>query len=282
MDGRLTIGMLFAFQSYTGQFVNSAERLVSQFFTWRTLSIHLERLADIIHAEPERGIDDPTVQGRPLAGRIDVRNLSFRYADHDPWVLRGVTLCIEPGEFVCLTGPSGQGKTTLLKLLLGFYEPTEGEVLVDGVPLHVFGVRAYRDRIGVVLQDDQLFAGTIADNIAFFDPQMDMARVEEAARIARIADDILRLPMGFLSLVGDMGSALSGGQRQRLFLARALYRNPSILFLDEGTANLDPECERQVMDTLQDFPGTRIVIAHREAAIAAAGRIVTIHNSEAS
>lgn len=131
---------------------------------------------------------------------------------------------------MCFVGPSGHGKTTLLKLLLGFYEPTEGQVLIDGAPLRTFGVRTYRDQIGVVLQDDQLFAGTIADNIAFFDTDMDIMRVEQAAKDAQIHADILRLPMGYMSLVGDMGSMLSGGQRQRMFLARALYRRPTILF----------------------------------------------------
>lgn len=276
IDGHLTLGMLLAYQAYTNQFTGAAGRLVGQFFTFRTLGIHLERLADIVHGEPERGIDEALESDRTFHGSITVRNLSFRYAEHEPWVLKDLNLTIHAGEFVCFVGPSGQGKTTLLKLLLGFYEPTEGEILIDGVPLRSFGVRSYRDRIGVVLQDDQLFAGTISDNIAFFDPDVDMRSVEEAAKAAQIHDDILRLPMGYMSLVGDMGSTLSGGQRQRMFLARALYRRPTILYLDEGTANLDPESERRVMGTLNDLSATRVVIAHREAAIAGADRVLAI------
>ncbi len=276
IEGQLTIGMLMAYQSYTSQFTGAANRLVGQFFTFRTLGIHLERLADIVHAEPEAISENAALGVRELEGRICLKGLSFRYAEQEPWVLRNVDLDIAPGEFVCLVGPSGQGKTTLLKLMLGFHEPTEGEILIDGAPLKLLGLSAYRANIGVVLQDDQLFAGTIADNIAFFDGEVDMERVEEAAKDAQVHADIMRLPMGYMSLVGDMGSVLSGGQRQRMFLARALYRNPRILFLDEGTANLDPESERRVMETLNDLPITRIVIAHREAAISGADRVVTV------
>ncbi|THD82725.1 MAG: peptidase domain-containing ABC transporter [Phenylobacterium sp.] len=281
IDGHLTLGMLVAFQSFTAQFTGAAASLVGQYFTWKSLGIHLERLADITHAEPEPTIDEPVVSGRRFDGGLAVRDLSFRYADHEPWVLKDINLNVAPGEFVCLVGPSGQGKTTLLKVMLGFYDPQEGQVLVDGAPLRAFGVRTFRDRIGVVMQDDQLFGGTIADNIAFFEPDLDMEKVETAAKAAQVHSDIVNLPMGYLTLVGDMGSVLSGGQKQRIFLARALYRDPKVLFLDEGTANLDPENERRVMEVLQGLDITRIFVAHREAAVAGADRVIAVRDKRA-
>ena len=280
IEGQLTIGMLMAYQSYTSQFTGSANRLVSQFFTLQALGIHLERLSEIVHAEPEPNNEASHFNSIELCGRIELRALSFRYAEQEPWVLRDLDLKIEPGEFVCLVGPSGQGKTTLMKLMLGFYELTTGDILIDDVPLKSLGMGNYRDSIGVVLQDDQLFAGTIVDNIAFFDGDVDMERVEQAAKDAQVHADIMGLPMGYMSLVGDMGSFLSGGQRQRMFLARALYRKPKMLFLDEGTANLDPESERRVMETLNSLPITRIVIAHREAAVSGADRVIAVRDGQ--
>jgi ATP-binding cassette subfamily B protein RaxB len=163
-------------------------------------------------------------------------------------------------------------------VLMGLHAANEGEILVDDVPLRAFGLRAFRDRIGVVMQDDQLFAGTIADNIAFFAPDIDLERVEEVAKLASIHDEIQRMPMGYMTLAGDLGSTLSGGQQQRVLLARALYRKPSILFLDEGTANLDMLAERRIMETFKQLAITRIVVAHRPTAIEGADRIFAVEH----
>lgn len=277
IQGEMTLGMLFAFQSYRSQFTGAVVALVNQFFGFRMLGLHLERLADVVHQEVEE--EDATIStaATPPQGGVAVRNLCFRYADHEPWVVKGVEFAIEPGEFVAFVGPSGGGKSTLLKILMGLYPPTEGEVLVDGRPLRGFGLSRYRAGIGVVMQDDQLFAGTLADNIAFFDPEIDMERVEAVARAAHVHEDIVRMPMGYMTLAGDLGSTLSGGQRQRVLLARALYRNPAILFLDEGTANLDAVAEHAVMEVVRSLPITRIVVAHRPAAIAGAGRVFVVN-----
>ncbi|MEE3624692.1 peptidase domain-containing ABC transporter [Nitrospirillum sp. BR 11752] len=278
--GQMTLGMLLAFQSYRSQFGTATLSLVNQFFKFRMLGLHLERLADAVHQDPEPGLDAEVREQRPLTGALALRNLSFRYAEHEPWVLKDVALSIAPGEFVAFVGPSGGGKSTLLKLLMGLYPPNEGEVLVDGLPLTAFGLRAYRERIGVVMQDDQLFAGTIADNIAFFDPDLDLERVEEVAKLAAIHDEIVRMPMGYMTLVGDLGSTLSGGQQQRVLLARALYRRPSILFLDEGTANLDMLAERRIMQAFAALAITRVVVAHRPTAIEGADRLFAVEGGQ--
>ena len=180
-----------------------------------------------------------------------------------------------PAEpFVAIVGPSGAGKTTLFRLMLGLLEPQLGRIIVDGVPLGNATMAGWRRRIGAVLQDDCLLTGTIADNIAFFDPAADRDRIVEAARLAEIDADIARMPMGYDSLIGDMGAALSSGQRQRIFLARALFRDPDVLFLDEGTANLDPASETRIADMIAGLPMTRIVIAHRPALVDRADLVV--------
>ena len=280
INGDLTLGMLFAFQAYTSQFGGATSVLITQTFTFRTMKLHLERLSDIIHADEEKGLEVAVDPRRPPMGAIYLHNVSFRYAEHEPWVFDQVSLTIEPGEFLCLVGPSGQGKTTLLKILLGFYDPQVGEVLIGSTPLRRFGIRSFRSRIGVVLQDDQLFAGTIFDNIAFFEAEADTAAVEAAARAAAIHDEINALPMGYQTFTGDLGSTLSGGQRQRLLLARALYRQPDVLLLDEGTANLDPASERAVMDVIRDLSITRIVVAHRDGASLGATRFCDVREGK--
>ena len=150
-----------------------------------------------------------------------------------------------------------------MKIMLGLLEPTSGEVLIDGVPLAAIGVRAYRDQIGAVMQDDQLLSGTVTDNICFFAPQLDMDRIVASAQMARVHDEIMSMPMGYNSLIGDMGSSLSGGQKQRVLLARALYKQPKILFMDEGTAHLDVGREQEVNQQLRTLQITRISVAHR-------------------
>ncbi len=273
--GDFTIGMMTAFMAYKGQFVQRCSALIETFISWRLLDVHLERLSDIVLSPKEPRIDDEG-HGAPLRGAIEFRNLSFRYAPSEPDVLRSVTLRIEPGEFLAIAGPSGCGKSTLLKVLSGLYEASAGEVLIDGRPIAAWGPRALRAQIGFVAQDDVLLQGAIAENIAGFDPQIDMGRVQEAAGLAAIAADISTMPMGYQTLVGDMGSALSGGQKQRILLARALYRRPALLILDEGTSHLDVDTERAINAALQSLAITRVVVAHRPETLRSAGRIVVM------
>ncbi len=259
-----SVGMLFAFLSFRQTFTDRAVALINQAVQFRLLGLHLDRIADIVTAEAEPAGAAPVVE---VKGAMRAKNVSFRYGASDAYVLEDVTLDIEPGDFVAFTGPSGGGKTTFMKLLLGLNRPTEGFIEIDGHKAMPENWRAWRANVGVVAQDDRLLSGTIADNIAFFDPDLDMQRVQAAAIAAQVHDDIIRSPMQYLTLVGDMGSTLSGGQRQRVLLARALYRQPKILFLDEGTANLDEKTEDAIANLTAQMTITRIIVAHRPALI---------------
>ncbi|MFL5142993.1 MAG: peptidase domain-containing ABC transporter [Microvirga sp.] len=272
----LTVGMIFAFISYRQHFIEKAVQLVEKALEFRILGLHLERLSDIALSPLETGHDRPLAYARPIEGRIELRHVFFRYSETDPFVLEDINLDIDPGEFVAIMGPSGGGKTTLMKIMLGLLEPTSGEVLIDGVPLATLGARPYREQVAAVMQEDQLLSGSIADNICFFDPEFDEERMIRSARLAGIHDEILMMPMTYNSLVGDMGSSLSGGQKQRVLLARALYREPRILFLDEGTAHLDLDNERYINESLQRLGMTRISVAHRPDISAGANRVTVI------
>jgi ATP-binding cassette subfamily B protein RaxB len=259
----MTIGVLLAFLAYRASFMLAATGLVEQAERWRLLSVHLDRLSDIV-SEPR----EPSLPALPRTHTapppaIRGEGIEFAYGPHDPPVLRDLNFDIPAGAFVAIIGASGAGKTTLMRILLGLMEPTAGRMLVDGRLLSSASAPAWRARIGAVLQDDQLLSGTLADNIAFFDERPSEEGIEMAARLARIHDTIAQMPMGYQSLVGDMGAALSSGQRQRIILARALYRDPDALFLDEGTANLDEENEKAIAETIARLAVTRIVISHR-------------------
>lgn len=177
---------------------------------------------------------------------------------------------------MAIVGPSGCGKTTLLNVLLGILPATEGEILIGGIPLTQLGIDQLRTMVGTVLQDDALFAGSIADNISFFDPHADQSWIAHCAGLAAISADIAGMPMGYNTLVGDMGTVLSGGQKQRVLLARALYKRPSILFLDEATSHLDISREQQVNHAVKALNMTRVIIAHRPETIASAGRVIVL------
>lgn len=275
----LTVGMVFAFMSYKQQFEEKALQLVDKALDLSVLALHRERLADIALAQVERGIDRPPSYPRAIEGGLVLRDICFRYSETEPFVLENINLTVPAGQFLTIMGPSGGGKTTLMKIMLGLLEPTSGEVLIDGIPLATLGARTYREYVAAVMQDDQLLSGTIADNICFFDPASDQGRMMECAVLAGIHDEIMSMPMNYGSLIGDMGSSLSGGQKQRVLLARALYRQPRILFLDEGTAHLDTECERFINESLRRLPMTRISIAHRPEITSGADAVLRIERA---
>jgi len=269
-----SVGMLFSFLSFRQTFTDRAVGLVNQLMEFRFLRLHLDRLGDIVTTAAETSTVSPALV--EVTGRMRLKNISFRYGTTDALVLEDVNLEVEPGDFIAITGPSGGGKTTLLKLMLGLNRPVDGTVELDGYLATAERWRSWRTFAGVVAQDDRLLSGTIADNVACFDPDLDMARVQAAATAAQVHDDILRAPMQYMTLVGDMGSTMSGGQRQRVLLARALYRNPKILFLDEGTANLDEKNEEMIADLIAQMPITRVVVAHRPALIRRAKTVYEI------
>lgn len=275
LDNVFSVGMLIAFLAYKDQFAARMSALIDKWLEFRMLRLHGERLADIVLTAPED--DAGSIEGLPPEdAHIEVESLCFRYADGEPWVLKDCSFSITPGESVAVVGASGCGKTTLIKLLLGLLRPTTGSIRIGGHDLHRLGARNVRAIVGAVMQDDQLFAGSIADNIGFFDSEFDLARVEVAARLSAVHEDIMAMPMGYHGLIGDMGSSLSGGQKQRIILARALYRQPKLLFLDEATSHLDVMSERLVNDAVRSLRLTRVIIAHRPETIASADRVLVM------
>jgi ATP-binding cassette subfamily B protein RaxB len=280
MQNALSVGMLMAFSSYAGTFSGRIFSLIDLFVNLKMLSLHSERLADIVLEETEQEAAIETDITR-LKTDITLKNLKFRYAEGEPWVLNGINLTIPAGQSIALVGPSGCGKTTLCKIILGLLKPTEGEVLLDNIPIKQIGLNAYRQLVGTVMQDDVLLAGSVLDNISFFDAHTDATRVAHCARQAAVHEEITAMPMGYQTLVGDMGSSLSGGQKQRVLLARALYKRPKILALDEATSHLDIANEHKVNQALGQLQLTRIMVAHRPETINAAGRVVELRDGQA-
>jgi ATP-binding cassette subfamily B protein RaxB len=279
LDRAMSLGMLLAFIAYKTQFGERSSRLIDLVVEVKMLGLHAERLADIALEPPEDGSAIET-ERTDIVPRLEIRDLSFRYADGEPWILRHCSVDIEAGESVAIVGASGCGKTTLLKLILGLHRPTEGEIRIGPrdatVSIAQLGAGAYRALIGTVTQDDVLLSGSLADNIACFDPHVDQAAIEAAARLAAVHDDIVAMPMGYQTLVGEMGSSLSGGQKQRVLLARALYKQPKLLALDEATSHLDLDNERKVTAAIRGLALTRITIAHRPETIASAARVIVL------
>lgn len=276
LRGQFTAGALVAFVAYVDQFTGRSARLIDYLIQLRLLRLQAERLADIVLTPPEPFAEGSYVGPMPSPS-IRFEHVSYRYADGEAWILANCNFEIAAGESVAIVGPSGCGKSTLIKLMLGLLDPLSGTIKVGGVDLKHLGKTRYRQMVGSVMQDDRLFAGSIADNISFFDNDAKPERIEAAARLADLHDDVVAMPMGYHSLVGDMGSSLSGGQQQRLFLARVFYRNPEILVLDEATSHLDVACERRISNALRKLKATWIVIAHRPESIRSAHRVLLMN-----
>lgn len=278
LNNEISIGMIMAYLSFKDQFYSRVFALVDKLFELRLLELHLGRLGDIALQEPEQhllGIGAPPMDVC-LVGGLSTEGLGFRYDDQAPWLFRKIELEVGNDEVVAIIGPTGCGKSTLLKIVMSLLQPTEGVVNMHGVPINTMGLQAYRERIAGVMQDDVLLSGTIFDNITFFDPTPDRERAEMAASLAAIAADIRVMPMQYNTLVGSMGAALSGGQVQRLLLARALYKRPRLLVLDEATSHLDVATEKAVNKAIKQMRIARLLVAHRPETILQADRILEL------
>ena len=263
-----TLGMLTAFIAYKSQLTQRFASLVEKLIEYRLAKLHFQRLSDITQTEPE----ELHLQGvKPkLFGNIELKELNFKYANSEPYLLQDLNLKITAGTSIAIIGASGCGKSTLLKLMLGLLQPSSGKIKLDGLEMNQLNQMHVREQIAAVMQDDDLLTGSIAENICQFDPQMDFERVVAVAKKAAIHDDIINMPMNYHSLIGDMGASLSGGQKQRILLARALYRKPQILFLDEATSHLDLRTEKVITNNIKRLKITRVMIAHRPQTIAMA------------
>lgn len=275
LRGEFTVGALMAIYAYKRMFDDRSSVLIEKYFLLRSLRVWADRLSDIVLTEKEA---QPTTYAYVDSNdsSVSVKNLSFRYSEFDRYVLNDVSFEVNTGESVAIKGASGEGKSTLVNLLLGVLPPSDGEIFIGGINITAHGSGQARSFISAVLQDDSLLSGTIGDNISFSDPDPDQRFIEECAKVAAIHDDIMAMPMRYNSLIGDMGTSLSGGQKQRILLARALYRRPRILLLDEATSHLDPQLEKVVSDAVRSLKLTRIIIAHRAETISTAERCLTL------
>jgi ATP-binding cassette subfamily B protein RaxB len=281
LESELTIGMMFAFMSYKASFSSRVSSLIEKVIQYKLLKLHLDRLSDIVLTKPELFPSSSThSNSQKLKGKIEIVDLGYRYSEGGPFVFRHVNLTIEQKDSIAITGASGTGKTTLLKIILGLIKPTEGDVLIDGRSIASWNKQELRSQMGSVMQEDCLFAGSITENISFFDPITNFRQVQIAAFKARILKDITEMPMGFESLVGELGSSLSGGQKQRIYLARALYKKPKILIMDEATSHLDVTNEKLINKQLSKWNTTRILVAHRQETINSVEKVYCLDNNQ--
>lgn len=277
IDNQMSLGMFVAFGVFRGQFSDRVESLTGFVLQLRMMSLHNERVADIALNESEAVKPDIPYTARMVPLGLSTRNLSYRYDSQSAPVFSGLNIAVAPGECVAITGPSGAGKTTLMKVLCGLFEAEAGEVLIDGADIRLLGVNNYQKMIGCVMQDDRLFSGSIRENICGFVDSPDDAWMTECARASHIHETIANMPMGYETLIGELGEGLSGGQKQRIFIARALYRRPGILFMDEATSALDAGSERCVNVAIKHLNITRVIIAHRPSTIASADRVISLN-----
>ncbi|HIB1450197.1 TPA: peptidase domain-containing ABC transporter [Salmonella enterica subsp. enterica serovar Muenchen] len=276
IDNQMTIGMFVAFGAFRGQFSDRVTSLTNFILQLRMMSLHNERIADIALHERETKKPDLDIKAAMCPVSLDAVELSYRYDSHSPPVFSSLTFSVAPGESVAITGPSGSGKTTLMKVLCGLSEPDVGRVMIDGIDIRHIGVNNYQKIIACVIQDDRLFSGSVRENICGFSEEIDEDWMIECTRASYIHDVIIKMPMGYDTLIGELGEGLSGGQKQRIFIARALYRKPGILFMDEATSSLDTESERFVNGAIKKLNITRVIIAHRETTLRSVDRIISL------
>ena len=277
IKGEMTLGMMLAIQYIIGQLNGPLQQMIGFIRQAQDAKISLERLNEI-HSQPDEEPED--AQRLPVVpkGDISIEGLSFRYNPLGDWVLDDINLNIPEGKVTAIVGVSGSGKTTLLKLLLGFYQPAQGHIKIGGQPLAAIKQDIWRANCGVVMQDGYIFNDTIANNISESDDYPDYAQLQRAVEVANISEFINQLPLGFSTMIGSRGNGLSQGQKQRVLIARAVYKDPKLILLDEATNSLDANNERTIMEKLDKFfeGRTVIVVAHRLSTVKNADQIVVI------
>ncbi|EJL81656.1 peptidase domain-containing ABC transporter [Pantoea sp. GM01] len=276
IDNQMTIGMFVAFSAFRAQFSDRVGSLTEFLLQLRMMSLHNERISDIALHPRENYKPELYYEALMQPMRLVTHELSYRYDSQSPAIFDALNISILAGECVAIVGSSGSGKSTLLKVLCGLFPPTSGNVEVNGVDIHEIGINNYHKMIACVMQDDKLFCGSIRENICSFAEEIDDEWMKECARASYLHEVIMRMPMGYETLIGELGEGLSGGQKQRLFIARAIYKKPAILFLDEATSALDKESEAMVNQAIKKLSITRVIIAHRESTIASADRVITL------
>jgi ATP-binding cassette, subfamily B, bacterial len=275
LNGKMSLGSMLALNALAISFLTPVASLVTAGQQLQLVRAHLERIVDVAHAQPEQNREMAKPCSR-LTGKIQLENVSFRYDPNSPWVLRDISLTIAPGQKVALVGATGSGKSTLAKLLLSLYTPEQGEIFFDDLPLQMLDYRMLRNQFGVVLQESSLFRGSIRQNIAMNDPGLPLEQIQQAARLAQVHDEIMDMPMGYETLLAEVGTGVSGGQRQRICVARAIAHRPSVILLDEATSHLDVRTERLVSQNLESLTCTRLMIAHRLSTVIDADLIVVL------
>lgn len=279
MEGRISVGVFISFLSYKLLFEERFRALIDRFFEFRLLDLHVERLADILLQVPEK--NSSRFEFSDMSGNLELKDVSFKYSEIEEPILKSINLTIKSGEKIAIVGKSGCGKSSLIRIMLGLNVPDTGDVSIDGVSIDE-NIKSYRKNIATVMQDDVLISGTILENISFFSESPDLDLAIDCAKKSQIFEDIQSMPMKFHTMVSSYGSGLSGGQRQRILLARALYRNPKILFLDEATSGLDVLSEKSVLTELFKMNSTVVIVAHRPETIRYADRVLKVENGEIS
>ena len=262
LESSFTLGAFFAFAAYRDLFFQRLSSFLDQLVELSMSRVHLERLTEIISEEPEQ---EPSeyFQYKPDNLELELANVGYRFGEDKEFVFNNVSLSVESGDRVMIFGPSGTGKTTLLKVLCGVYPVSEGVLRLNGTDVQAAGLRYLRSNVAAVLQSDYLFKGSVIDNITFFDRVPNFEFAMQCAQIACVHDEIMKLPMSYESLIGEMGTSLSQGQQQRVLLARALYQKKPILVLDEGTAHLDEGNEAKVLENLKSLGIILVMTAHK-------------------